>query len=152
MGVFATRSNFRPNPLGMSAVKLERIVTNDRQPHLELSGIDLLDGTPVLDIKPYLPYADAIADAKGGFAPKAPEKQLSVEFTAAARAAGERLESGSAPGIIRLIQQMLPLDPRPAYTGDDNPDRVYGFRILNVDVKWKVSAKQATVIEISSVS
>jgi tRNA-Thr(GGU) m(6)t(6)A37 methyltransferase TsaA len=152
MGVFATRSNFRPNPLGMSAVKLERIVTNDRQPRLELSGVDLLDGTPVLDIKPYLPYADAIADTKAGFAPKAPEKQLSVEFTAAARAACERLESGSAPGIIRLIQQMLSLDPRPAYTGEGDPDRVYGFRILNVDVKWKVSAKQATVIEISPVA
>ena len=152
MGVFATRSNFRPNPLGLSAVKLDRIVTDDRQPRLELSGVDLLDGTLVLDIKPYLPYADAIADAKGGFAQKAPEEQLSVEFTDAARAACKRLESGSAPGITGLIQQMLSFDPRPAYTGEGDPDRVYGFRILNVDVKWKVLDRQATVIEISPVA
>ncbi len=151
MGVFATRSNFRPNPLGMSAVKLENIVTSDHQPRLELSGVDLLDGTPVLDIKPYLPYADTIAGAKGGFAPKAPEEQLSIEFTATARAACERLESGSAPGITRLIQQMLSLDPRPAYTGEGAPDRIYGFRILDMDVKWKVRERRATVIEICPV-
>jgi hypothetical protein len=152
MGVFATRSNFRPNPLGLSAVKLDRIVTDDRRPRLELSGVDLLDGTPVLDIKPYLPYADAIAGAKGGFAQKAPEQQLSIVFTDAARTACKRLEAGAAPGITSLIEQMLALDPRPAYSGEGNPDRIYGFRIWNVDVKWKVALKQATVIEISSVA
>ncbi len=148
MGVFATRSNFRPNPLGMSAVKLERIVVDGNDTRLELSGVDLLDGTPVLDIKPYLPYADALADARGGFAPKAPEEQLLVEFTAAARAACEQIEAGAAPGITRLIEQMLALDPRPAYTGAGKPERTYGFRILNVDVKWKVVAGQAIVTEI----
>lgn len=148
-GVFATRSNFRPNPLGMSAVKLERIVTDHRQLRLALSGVDLLDGTPVLDIKPYLPYADAIADAKGGFASEAPAAYLVVGFTAEARATCERLETGPTPGITRLIRQMLALDPRPAYTGAGDPDRIYGFRILDVDVKWKVLDRQATVIEIS---
>ncbi len=150
-GVFATRSNFRPNPLGLSAVKLEKIVRVGEKIQLELSGVDLLDGTPVLDIKPYLPYADTIASATGGFAQKAPEARFTVEFSAAARIACEQLESGAAPGITLLINQMLALDPRPAYTGESNPDRVYGSRILNVDLKWKVAGGQAVVTEISSV-
>jgi tRNA-Thr(GGU) m(6)t(6)A37 methyltransferase TsaA len=150
-GVFATRSNFRPNPLGISAVKLEKIVRNGKMIRLELSGVDLLDGTPVLDIKPYLPYADAIAGAKGGFAQKAPEAGLTVEFTAKAKTACEQLESGAAPGITLLIQQMLVLDHRPAYTGEGSPDRVYGSRILSVDVKWKVAAGQAVVTDVAPV-
>ncbi|MCP3953146.1 MAG: tRNA (N6-threonylcarbamoyladenosine(37)-N6)-methyltransferase TrmO [Desulfobacterales bacterium] len=150
-GVFATRSNFRPNPIGISAVRLDKVVPDGEKTHLELSGVDLLDGTPVLDIKPYLPYADAIAGAKGGFAPTAPEARLSIEFTAEARIACEQLESGSAPGIKHLIRQMLTLDPRPAYTGESNPDRIYGFRILNVDVKWKVATGLALVTDISPV-
>ncbi len=148
IGVFATRSNFRPNPLGISAVKLEKIVRDGARTRLELSGVDLLEGTPVLDIKPYLPYTDTISGAKGGFAETAPEAGLTIEFTAEAMAACKQLESGAAPGIKLLIKQMLALDPRPAYTGESNPDRVYGFRILNVDVKWKVAAGQAVVTDV----
>lgn len=151
-GVFATRSNFRPNPIGMSAVKLEKIVVDGKKTRLELSGVDLLDGTPVLDIKPYLPYADAVTEARGGFAQEAPEAHFSVHFTPAAQAACERLEKGPAPGITRLIRQMLALDPRPAYSGEGDPDRVYGCRLFNVDVKWKAAAQRTTVIEISPVS
>ncbi len=134
--------------MGISAVKLEKIVRDGARTRQELSGVDLLEGTPVLDIKPYLPYADAIAGARGGFAHEAPEAGLAVEFTAEARVACEQLESGAAPGITLLIEQMLALDPRPAYTGDSNPDRVYGFRILNVDVKWKVAADRAVVTDV----
>ena len=148
MGVFATRSNFRPNPIGLSVVKLEKIVVAERETYLELSGIDLLDGTPVLDIKPYLPYADAIDNALGGFASERPEPCLSVEFSPQALATGKRLEADTAPGILELIHQMLSLDPRPAYKGDGTPDQLYGFRILNVDEKWKVQAGKATVVDI----
>lgn len=151
-GVFATRSSFRPNPIGLSVVKLDKVVTRAPEICLELSGVDLLDGTPVLDIKPYLPYADAVTGAAGGFAQDAPDPVLSVAFSPAARAVGERLENGAAPGILDLIRQMLALDPRPAYMDESAPDRIYGFRLLDVDVKWKVSAKQAIVIEIHSVS
>ena len=148
MGVFATRSNFRPNPLGMSVVKLEKIVPCGKTVRLELSGVDLLDGTPVLDIKPYLPYADSIAGANGGFAQKAPEAKLAVEFTAEAGTACEELESVAAPGITNLIKQMLAFDPRPAYAEKSRPDRVYGTRIFNVDVQWKVESKRAVVLSL----
>ena len=147
-GVFATRSNFRPNPIGLSVVKLDKIVTRGVDMRLELSGVDLLDGTPVLDIKPYLPYADGIADARGGFAPEAPEPLLTVEFTPEARTAGERLEAGPHPGLLDLIVQMLILDPRPAYTGDRDPGRIYGFRIFEVDVQWRVAEGRAIVVTI----
>jgi len=149
-GVFATRSNFRPNPLGISAVKLEKITRQGHRIRLELSGVDLLDGTPVLDIKPYLPYADTIVGAKGGFAEKAPETGLTVEFTVEAKATCEQLESGAAPGITLLIEQILALDPRPAYTGKKNKsERIYGSRILNVDVHWKVESDRVVVQKIS---
>jgi tRNA-Thr(GGU) m(6)t(6)A37 methyltransferase TsaA len=151
-GVFATRSNFRPNPLGLSAVKLDEIITRGAQVRLELSGTDLLDGTPVLDIKPYLPYADTIDGAGGGFAQEAPGACLAVEFTADARAACDRLEADTAPGITRLIEQTLALDPRPAYKSDGDPDRIYGFKIYNVDVRWKTSAGKAIVVAIRPAS
>jgi len=144
-GVFATRSNFRPNPIGLSVVKLEKVYTHGADVCLELSGVDLLDGTPVLDIKPYLPYADKITDATSGFAPEAPENRLVVDFAPEALAVGQRLDAGPAPGILDLIAQMLRLDPRPAYTGDGDPDRVYGFRIWDVDVKWRVENGTAIV-------
>ena len=103
-------------------------------------------------VRPLLPYADAIDSAKGGFAPEPPPACLKVHFTPAARTACEQLESGPAPGITRLIRQMLALDPRPAYAGNSDPDRHYGFRVLNVDVRWKVAGDRATVIEINPVN
>ncbi len=147
-GVFATRSNFRPNPIGLSVVKTEKIITNGADVRLELSGVDLLDGTPVLDIKPYLPYADKIADATGGFASDAPEQRLAVEFTPEAHTVGERLAAGPHPDILDLIEQMLILDPRPAYSGDSDPGRMYGFRIYDVDVHWRVQNGRVVVVAI----
>lgn len=151
-GVFATRSNFRPNPIGLSVVKLERIIAAGADVRLELSGVDLLEGTPVLDIKPYLPYADGIADAKGGFAPDAPERCLAVEFTPEARVIGQQLDAGPAPGILDLIEQVLKLDPRPAYIGDSSSDRVYGFRIMDFDVKWRIEGGNAIIMAIEQVA
>lgn len=143
VGVFASRSPFRPNPLGLSLVKLERVVTSGRI-GLELSGIDLLDGTPVLDIKPYVSYSDSVADARCGFAPAAPDEKLEVRFSEQAQAelAG-RNDDGS---LQRLIRQVLALDPRPAYR-EDEPERVYGMRLEDVDLRWRVAEGVAEVLE-----
>ncbi len=148
VGVFASRSNFRPNPIGLSVLKLEKIVREGKRLTLELSGADLLDGTPVFDIKPYLPYADGIADARGGYASNAPEAAFSVAFSPQARAACKQLEAGTTPGITALLEQMLALDPRPAYTGRNNPDRIYGTRVYDVDVRWKVATDRVVVVEV----
>jgi len=130
LGVFATRSTHRPNGIGQSVVKLERVEPG----RLWLSGIDLLDGTPVLDIKPYVPYADRIEGAVNRIADAAP-LSIPVEWSdaalAQARAHGERL----AEPLVELIEQCLAQDPRPAYQLPQ-PERRYGARLWDVDVRW----------------
>ncbi|MGH8355798.1 MAG: tRNA (N6-threonylcarbamoyladenosine(37)-N6)-methyltransferase TrmO [Pseudomonas sp.] len=130
LGVFATRSTHRPNGIGQSVVKLERVEPG----RLWLSGLDLLDGTPVLDIKPYVPYADRIEGAVNGIADAAPAP-IAVDWTEAAlrqaRAHAERL----AEPLVELIEQCLAQDPRPAYQLPQ-PERRYGARLWNVDVRW----------------
>jgi tRNA-Thr(GGU) m(6)t(6)A37 methyltransferase TsaA len=130
IGVFATRATHRPNPLGLSVVKLEGI----KNGRLQISGIDLLDGTPIVDIKPYVPYADALPNAINGIASDSPELSR-VEFTPAALAAaalqGERLQQP----VQELIEQMLAQDPKPAYQKPD-PERIYGVKIWDLEVQW----------------
>jgi len=131
MGVFATRSPVRPNPIGLSVVKLESIDTSSGV-LLNLSGIDLLDGTPVLDIKPYVPYVDCVTDATNQFADKSPNL-LPVSFSSEAASFCE-----SYMGIedLRvLVQQVLQQDPRPQYQTPD-PDRRYAMKLLDLDVAW----------------
>jgi len=141
VGVFASRAPFRPNHLGLSVVELLGVDERDGL-RLRLRGLDLLDGTPVLDIKPYVPYTDAIADARAGFAPEAPPARLPVRFAeATARLLAER------PGLRELIANTLALDPRPAYHADD-PARVYGMRLADLDVRWRVLAGAVEVIEL----
>ena len=135
LGVFATRSTFRPNPLGLSAVKLERIVIRHGQVVLHLAGVDLLDGTPVLDIKPYLPYADCIAEAAGGFAAEAPALLSAVEFSPAA--AGF-CAAWRGSDLRELITQILRQDPRPAYERADPIPRLHGMKLYNLDVRWEM--------------
>ncbi|HCV05480.1 MAG TPA: tRNA (N6-threonylcarbamoyladenosine(37)-N6)-methyltransferase TrmO, partial [Pseudoalteromonas sp.] len=110
-GVFATRATFRPNAIGMSAVKLEGIEYKNGQLSLLLSGIDLLDGTPILDIKPYLPYSDAMTDATAGFADTRPETDMSVEFSDEALAFIEK--QTEQPELKAFISNVLKQDPRP---------------------------------------
>ena len=140
MGVFATRSPFRPNPIGLSSVKLEKVQLHSEQgPLLHVSGADLMDGTPVLDIKPYLPYADCIPDALGGFA---------------AVPAGEALEVAIPPDLLervppdrrKSLRGVLAQDPRPHYQED--PDRVYGFGFGGLEVRFSVAGGVLTVREI----
>jgi len=133
LGVFATRSTHRPNPIGLSAVELEKIEAESGKVLLHLKGVDLLDGTPVLDIKPYLPYSDRIADATGGFAAEAPAAPFEVRFSPSALDC-----CATVPQLEALIRRILSLDPRPAYYGKGDGNRVFGMKLLDYDVKWEV--------------
>lgn len=130
MGVFATRATHRPNCIGQSVVRLEGVEPG----RLLLSGIDLLDGTPVLDIKPYVPYADSIADASNQMASEAPE-HIAVEWSDAAlpQAREQALRLGEP--LVELVEQCLAQDPRPAYQVP-LPERVYGVKFWDVQVRW----------------
>ncbi|AOY60295.1 MULTISPECIES: tRNA (N6-threonylcarbamoyladenosine(37)-N6)-methyltransferase TrmO [Desulfococcus] len=138
VGVFATRSGFRPNPIGLSAVRLEGIGASGTRDgcRLHLAGVDILDGTPVLDIKPYLPYADAVAGADGGFASDPPAADLPVSFSSAA-AADLRSREAAMPGLTDFITDMLKADPRPAYHARRRERRRFGTRVFDVDVQWE---------------
>jgi tRNA-Thr(GGU) m(6)t(6)A37 methyltransferase TsaA len=141
MGVFATRSPFRPNPIGLSCLALEGVeLTDDRGPVLKVRGADMLDGTPVFDIKPYVPYADSIPDARGGFAQSAPEAALQVSIPDNAR--GELPEDK-----LDALRQILACDPRPPYQKD--PERVYGLTFAGRTVKFTVLDNKLTVLDIS---
>ena len=140
-GVFATRSPYRPNPLGLSCVKLERVIRSDEGITLEISGADMKNGTPVYDIKPYLPYADSIPDAKGSFAQEHSEDRLKVEFDP------QLLQAVPEEKRAALVE-VLSLDPRPAYQED--PERVYGFGFAGLEVKFTVSGDTLTVTAIEN--
>ncbi len=142
LGVFGTRSPFRPNPVGLSAVELAGIEeTADEGPVLHIRGADLMDGTPVLDIKPYLPYADSIPEAVGGFASVPAGATLEVEIPQALleRVPPERREA---------LRGVLALDPRPRYQED--PKRVYGFGFGGLEVRFTVEGKRLTVRDIKT--
>ncbi len=143
VGVFASRSNFRPNPIGLSVVELLDIDGTT----LKLGGGDFLDGTPVLDIKPYIPYVDSMPEAKGAFASSAPEAVNAVDFMPEAECAVEKLENKDRPALRQLICDMLAYNPRPAYQNDD-PDRIFGTRLFDLEVRWKQAENKITVVEI----
>ncbi len=150
VGVFASRSMFRPNPIGLSVVELERVDTTTDQPRLFLTGVDLLDGTPVLDIKPYLPYVDAIPNAHGGYAQASPESHLQVSFSS--RATDQCASYRTAyPNLMSLIIHLLELDPRPAYYDADHSAKEFGMRLLDFDIKWRVEGEQVEVMAIEKV-
>lgn len=141
MGVFATRSPFRPNPIGLSSVRLERIVTDTHDsPVLIVSGADLLDGTPIYDIKPYIRAYDCHIDAEDGFAGEAPERRLTVE-------ADEKCLAAVAPDKRAALLSVLSRDPRPSYQHD--PDRVYGFAFSDFEVKFRVDGDVLTLLSVS---
>lgn len=140
MGVFATRSPFRPNPLGLSCVELKSInLATPSAPTLTVIGADLMDGTPIYDIKPYLPYADSIPFAEGGFAHDAPDTVLSLEFPAL-------WLSMIPPEKQATLMAVLTGDPRPAY--QDDPERVYGFSYGGFDIRFQVNGSRLIVVEV----
>lgn len=141
MGVFATRSPFRPNPIALSSVKLAGIEqTAEQGPVLHIRGADLMDGTPILDIKPYIPYADAHPEALGGFAAVPAGETLEVIIPS------ELLEK-IPPKRREALRGVLAQDPRPHY--QDDPGRIYGFGFAGMEVKFSVEGTCLTVREIS---
>jgi tRNA-Thr(GGU) m(6)t(6)A37 methyltransferase TsaA len=144
VGVFASRSMFRPNPIGLSVVELEGHGREDGKLVLRIKGADLVDGTPVLDIKPYVPYADSLPHARGGYADSAPAAPLQVRFTPQAEAQ-LRAREAAHPQLRELIVQLLGADPRPAYRGPENDLREYGMRLLDFDLHWRVANGSAIV-------
>ena len=139
MGVFATRSPFRPNPIGLSCVRLEGVEQRTEGPVLIVSGADLMDGTPIYDIKPYLPYADCKADAAGGFAPQRAE-ELAVEFPPELLA---RVPEDKRAALTGVLAQ----DPRPHYQSD--PARIYGMSFAGIEVRFRVADGVLTVVELA---
>ena len=148
IGVFASRSVFRPNPVGLSVVKLEAIETVQNQICLRVSGVDMRHGTPILDIKPYLPYADAVPEAKAGYAPHAPEPVLEVQFAPPVAAQLASLPQGEH--VADLLRQVLALDPRPAYRQQQNGR--YAMRLAGWDVQWQVSDQALVVLALVPLS
>nr|WP_028117308.1 tRNA (N6-threonylcarbamoyladenosine(37)-N6)-methyltransferase TrmO [Ferrimonas senticii] len=134
IGVFASRATFRPNGLAMSVVKLHRLVCEGKQQIIEVSGLDLLDGTPIFDIKPYIPYSDALPDAIGGYADSAPAP-MPMRVLAQAESQWQAAQQRH-PEFAELAQQVLAQDPRPAYQQQD--DREYGVQLHDLDLRWQV--------------
>lgn len=144
LGVFATRSPFRPNAIGLSCVRLEAVRHDPALGTvLEVSGADLLDGTPIYDIKPYLPYADCRPEAVGGFAAGAPDSGLQVSCSEALL---ERVPVEKREALLGVLAQ----DPRPSY--QDDPQRVYGMRFAGLEVRFSVNGTELTVLEIAEPS
>lgn len=140
MGVFASRSPFRPNPIGLSCVKIEQIdFTTPQGPVIVVSGADIMDGTPIYDIKPYLPYVDSHPDALGGFSLQSLEPVLDVDFP---KDLLIRIPDNLRTGLITVLSQ----DPRPAYQNESN--RIYGFRFNNFDIRFTVENNRLTVCKI----
>lgn len=136
-GVFATRSTFRPNPLGMSLVELKGIRCQGQSVILQLGSLDLVDGTPVVDIKPYLPFAESHPEARAGFAQHAPQADMPVEFLPQAESQLAK-HAGKYPHLRRFITQVLGQDPRPAYRKGESAERDYAVRLLEFNVRWRV--------------
>lgn len=150
VGVFASRATYRPNPIGISPIKLEHVETTANRVVLHLKGVDLLDGTPVVDIKPYIPYVDNISDATAGFAEGPPPRKQTITFSAtAAQRCIEMNESH--PNLRTMIEQLLQSDPRPAYKGEE-AGRVYGMRLWDFDLQWQVTGDLVEVLALVDVN
>ncbi len=143
MGVFATRSPFRPNPVGLSCVKIEEIILNAPDgPLIVVSGADLMDGTPIYDIKPYLPYADSHPEARGGFAAGEWNRQLRVECPEELL---RRVPQDQRQAVLDILSQ----DPRPSYQHD--PERVYGMEYAGMDIRFRVDGDVLEIVEIVTI-
>ncbi|CCG88147.1 tRNA (N6-threonylcarbamoyladenosine(37)-N6)-methyltransferase TrmO [Erwinia piriflorinigrans] len=147
MGVFATRSTFRPNPVGMSLVELRGIRCQKQQVILQLGSLDLVDGTPIIDIKPYLPFAESLPDASAGFAQQAPTADMPVSFSPGAWQQLVQLQQ-RYPYLERFITQVLAQDPRPAYRKGEEAGREYAASLLEFNVRWHVTPSGSEVIAI----
>jgi tRNA-Thr(GGU) m(6)t(6)A37 methyltransferase TsaA len=151
-GVLATRSTFRPNPIGMSVVKLDKVTTEKKQTILHISGLDLLNGTPIIDIKPYVPYSDAIIDADAGFAQEQPDAALFVVFSDQAQTDLIKYQQRDSE-LGLLIEQVLKQDPRPAYKRGKTDDKVYGMSLYDLNIQWQlITLDTVLVLNITQVT
>ncbi len=140
LGVFATRSPFRPNPIGLSCVKIERIeMTDNLGPVIHVLGADLMNGTPIYDIKPYIPYADCKPDAVGGFTDTVAKREVEVVFP-------ERFYCHFSQKALEGLIEVLKQDPRPAY--QDDPERIYTFTYANKEVSFRCNSNILEVVSI----
>ena len=140
MGVFATRSPYRPNPIGLSSVRIERIELSPTEgPVIHVLGADLMDGTPIYDIKPYVTYADCHPDARSGFVDERRWQELAVAFPL-------HLQALIKPESLEALTRVLALDPRPQY--QDNPEKVYGMPFEGYDIRFTVADGTLTVVDI----
>ena len=139
MGVFATRSPFRPNGMGLSSVRIIRIIHEGKDaPVIEVGGADLMDGTPVYDIKPYLPYADAHSEARGGFTDAGEWRMLEVHGL-------DSLSGRLTADELKTVRSLLANDPRPRYQTD--PGRIYGMPFAGIDVRFRVEGTDLYIVE-----
>ena len=144
VGVFASRSPFRPNPIGLSCLKIEKIdLLDPLAPIIHLSGVDVVDGTPVIDIKPYVPYADCLPNASEGFA-HGPPPPLALHWQ-------NDMDTNIDGATKRLIEKSLSMDPRPAYQNDDQ-QREYGCLIDGLNVRWTVQNNTVLILSCSCAS
>lgn len=154
IGVFASRATHRPNPIGLSKVALERIVYERGRVLLEVGSVDLVDGTPIFDIKPYLAYADNEVAAHSSFAQEKPHVSLDVIFSEKALLQIQKI-SVKIPNFQRFLVDVLAQDPRPAYQKNRSQGRIYGVRLYDFNVRWHVIQntllKSAEIIEILTV-
>lgn len=145
-GVFATRATFRPNPIGLSVVQFKGVERRGENLVLKIAGIDLLDGTPILDVKPYLPYADAVPNSLGGFADDAPETDMTVSFSDEAQHFIKR--QTQYPQLAVFIEKVLKQDPRPPYKKERDGEQSYGMTLYDFNIKWTVNDRHNHVVTV----
>nr|WP_275661194.1 tRNA (N6-threonylcarbamoyladenosine(37)-N6)-methyltransferase TrmO [Vibrio mediterranei] len=147
VGVLASRATFRPNGIGMSSVELKGIRQQSSQVFIDVGSVDLVDGTPIVDIKPYIPYSDSIPDAIGGYAESEPE---SIEVAFSDIALEVLAKDKEVAYKTQVIREVLAQDPRPAYKKSKVDDKEYGVRLFDWNVKFKIIAQLALVTSIDS--
>lgn len=147
IGVFATRSMYRPSPIGLSVVKLKEVKKVGKTVRIYVTGSDLLDGTPIVDIKPYIHYSDAVMEAQSGYAQEEPVRKY-VVWSEQAELEREQLvqTKGLSEQVIRELAEVLSLDPRPAYQED--PERIYGMHFADFNIKFIVNETSVLIVEI----
>lgn len=148
VGVFSTRSPFRPNNLGLSVVKLEAINTADYS--LTFSGVDMLSGSPIYDIKPYIPYADSRLDAVSAWAEQAPKATFAVQIPTWAKQQLQAYERQTGRRLLSLITALLAYDARPAYKKNRIDDKIYATQLYDVDVAWQITDNTVTIVAVTS--
>lgn len=147
IGVFATRSMYRPAPIGLSVVKLNRVEKVGKNVRVYVTGSDLLDGTPIVDIKPYIQYSDAVIEAQSGYAQDEPQRKSVIWTEEAEQQKQQFMNKGKvSPQILQELEEVLSLDPRPAY--QDDQERVYGMKFADLDVRFLVRELSVYISEI----